>query len=80
MDFVRIGYFIPLNGPLNGHPPGIIYVRKMAALVMVYIVQRGATHNTGRSEFKEKCSGGKDGMNDFQNTDEEGPGFPCNAS
>ena len=33
MDFVRVGYFIPLNGPLNGHPPskilypdnGIIY-------------------------------------------------------
>ena len=21
MDFVRVGYFIPLNGPLNGHPP-----------------------------------------------------------
>ena len=21
MDFVRIGYFIPLNGPLNGLPP-----------------------------------------------------------
>ena len=25
MDFVRVGYFIPLNGPLNGHPPSIIY-------------------------------------------------------
>ena len=24
MDFVRVGYFIPLNGPLNGHPPSII--------------------------------------------------------
>ena len=23
MDFVRVGYFIPLNGPLNGHPPSI---------------------------------------------------------
>ena len=21
MDFVRVGYFITLNGPLNGHPP-----------------------------------------------------------
>ena len=20
-DFVRVGYFIPLNGPLNRHPP-----------------------------------------------------------
>ena len=19
--FIRVGYFIPLNGPLNGHPP-----------------------------------------------------------
>ena len=24
MDFVRVGYFIPLNGPLNGHPPSIV--------------------------------------------------------
>ena len=23
VDFVRVGYFIPLNGPLNGHPPSI---------------------------------------------------------
>ena len=21
VDFVRVGYFIPLNGQLNGHPP-----------------------------------------------------------
>ena len=21
VDFVRVAYFIPLNGPLNGHPP-----------------------------------------------------------
>ena len=21
VDFVRVGYFIPLNSPLNGHPP-----------------------------------------------------------
>ena len=21
VDFVRVGYFIPLNGPLHGHPP-----------------------------------------------------------
>ena len=25
VDFVRVGYFIPLNGPLNGHPPSINY-------------------------------------------------------
>ena len=23
MTMVRVGYFIPLNGPLNGHPPSI---------------------------------------------------------
>ena len=26
MDFVRVGYFIPLNGPLNGHPPSLYYM------------------------------------------------------
>ena len=25
MDFVRVGYFIALNGPLNGHPPSSYY-------------------------------------------------------
>ena len=24
VDIVRVGYFIPLNGPLNGHPPRIL--------------------------------------------------------
>ena len=23
VDFVRVGYFIPLNGPLTGHPPSM---------------------------------------------------------
>ena len=23
-DAARVGYFVPLNGPLNGHPPSII--------------------------------------------------------
>ena len=27
VDFVRVGYFIPLNGPLNGHPPSIIVMK-----------------------------------------------------
>ena len=22
-DAARVGYFVPLNGPLNGHPPSI---------------------------------------------------------
>ena len=24
VDFVRVGYFILLNGPLNGHPPSLL--------------------------------------------------------
>ena len=24
-DAARVGYFVPLNGPLNGHPPSITY-------------------------------------------------------
>ena len=24
VDVVRVAYFIPLNGPLNGHPPSIV--------------------------------------------------------
>ena len=24
VDFVRVGCFIPLNGPLNGHPPSSV--------------------------------------------------------
>ena len=27
VDFVRVGYFIPLNGPLNGYPPSLYYYR-----------------------------------------------------
>ena len=26
VDFVRVGYFIPPNGPLNGHPPSILAI------------------------------------------------------
>ena len=25
-DAARVGYFVPLNGPLNGHPPSVYYV------------------------------------------------------
>ena len=28
-DAARLGYFVPLNGPLNGHPPSITYSRKV---------------------------------------------------
>ena len=24
-DAARVGYFVPLNGPLNGHPPSVNY-------------------------------------------------------
>ena len=33
VDFVRVGYFIPLNGPLNGHPPGHIIIRNCGGAV-----------------------------------------------
>ena len=23
-DAARVGYFVPLNGPLNGHPPSVV--------------------------------------------------------
>ena len=23
-DAARVGYFVPLNGPLNGHPPSVL--------------------------------------------------------
>ena len=23
-DAARVGYFVPLNGPLNGHPPSLL--------------------------------------------------------
>ena len=29
VDFVRVGYFIPLNGPLNGHPPSVVLWRRL---------------------------------------------------
>ena len=29
MDFVRVGYFIPLNGPLNGHPPSRVMMKRV---------------------------------------------------
>ena len=27
-DAARVGYFVPLNGPLNGHPPSIVKERE----------------------------------------------------
>ena len=32
VDFVRVGYFIPLNGPLNGHPPSLFTIAFMLFL------------------------------------------------
>ena len=29
LDFVRVGHFIPLNGPLHGHPPSYYYYHTM---------------------------------------------------
>ena len=37
VDFVRVWYFIPLNGPLNGHPPSVIYRCKNLALSIMTV-------------------------------------------
>ena len=42
-DAARVGYFVPLNGPLNGHSPSIIYMRTVlietfGALVVIVIL------------------------------------------
>ena len=38
VDFVRVGYFIPLNGPLNGHPPSL-YLLMMTRAAIQYCFQ-----------------------------------------
>ena len=39
VDFVRVGYFIPLNGPLNGHPPSDLLIPNMrTATVFINVV------------------------------------------
>ena len=37
LDFVRVGYFIPLNGPLNGHPPSYNNFMEVEATKVVEI-------------------------------------------
>ena len=38
MDFVRVGYFIPLNGPLNGHPPStVLYIYSRLPVLQISI-------------------------------------------
>ena len=33
-DAARVGYFVPLNGPLNGHPPSrLLHVMRMTILI-----------------------------------------------
>ena len=33
----RVGYFITLDGPLNGHPPSYDYVNKIQAIEVVVL-------------------------------------------
>ena len=45
VDFVRVGYFIPLNGPLNGHPPSnLLSVCRMHNFVL-FLFQAAAVLN-----------------------------------
>ena len=37
VDFVRVGYFIPLNGPLNGHPPSFYYAYDNVLVLLVLV-------------------------------------------
>ena len=46
VDFVRVGYFIPLNGPLNGHPPNHSNQQKDRYVEHNYIQYDQNDHNT----------------------------------
>ena len=36
-DAARVGYFVPLNGPLNGHPPSMIISLRLHKTNMNYL-------------------------------------------
>ena len=36
-DAARVGYFVPLNGPLNGHPPSCKYGSPVE--IIIFLVQ-----------------------------------------
>ena len=38
-DAARVGYFVPLNGPLNGHPPSI-YNMGLGSIVLLCSIRR----------------------------------------
>ena len=35
----RVGYFVPLNGPLNGHPPSCYYVKFNINSINVFVIK-----------------------------------------
>ena len=37
VDAARVGYFVPLNGPLNGHPPSLHYALDSRPKYMVVV-------------------------------------------
>ena len=45
VDFVRVGYFIPLNGPLNGHPPSFHYDRRYIYTLFEFSVYTTVDNN-----------------------------------
>ena len=39
-DAARVGYFVPLNGPLNGHPPSVTYNYRPIPYFVRYLLDR----------------------------------------
>ena len=39
-DAARVGYFVPLNGPLNGHPPSIKLLESVVIILSTGVEAR----------------------------------------
>ena len=66
VDFVRVGYFIPLNGPLNGHPPSSYCIRhvcfsnykrniKFVAVSAILQMFRMGSNNRNYHLYLDRC-------------------------
>ena len=54
-DAARVGYFVPLDGPLNGHPPSSYYVYRFCVHIqwvqMIYTI----THSVSTGGMHIQC-------------------------